>query len=59
MDGRVCDTLLLLQHTPVFSIGRRGADAGSFVTPQQQLERLGFRVVTADRGGLVTYHGPG
>ncbi len=46
------DTLLLLQHAPVVTLGRHG-DAGH-VLPGSELE-----VVRSDRGGDVTYHGPG
>ena len=54
----VPDTLLLLEHPPVYTRGRRSTEAdlplgGEFYAAQ------GIEVVEVDRGGLVTYHGPG
>ncbi|HEY1776740.1 MAG TPA: lipoyl(octanoyl) transferase LipB [Solirubrobacteraceae bacterium] len=54
----VPDTLLLLDHHPVYTRGRRSSDAdlplgADFYAAQ------GIEVVEVDRGGLVTYHGPG
>lgn len=56
--GAVADTLLLLEHPPVLTLGR-GADAANVVAPRDELERLGVGVFETDRGGDVTYHGPG
>ncbi len=56
--GSIPDTLLTLEHDPVYTLGRRAsqqdvlADAGV-------LEAIGAEVVETDRGGEVTYHGPG
>jgi len=50
--------LLLLQHPHVFTFGRRGR-AGNLLWDEAELERRGVEVVWADRGGDVTYHGPG
>lgn len=52
------DTLLLLEHPPVFTLGRRGNWA-HILAPPQRLAELGIRVEPSSRGGLVTYHGPG
>lgn len=52
------DTLLLLEHPPVFTLGRRGA-ADHVLLDAEQLDRAGIEVVEVDRGGDVTYHGPG
>jgi lipoyl(octanoyl) transferase len=57
-EGRIPDTLLLLEHPPVFTIGKSGSWA-EILTPPVELERLGFEVHQVDRGGRVTYHGPG
>ena len=58
MDGAVGDTLLLLQHPPVLTMGR-AAKAQNILTPAAQLKQLGVAVFETDRGGDVTYHGPG
>jgi lipoyl(octanoyl) transferase len=57
--GRIPDTLLLLEHPHVVTLGvRRGGRANIVATPER-LEQLGVAVVEAGRGGDVTYHGPG
>jgi lipoyl(octanoyl) transferase len=57
-EGAVPDLLLLLEHPHVFTLGRRGQDADILLSPEE-LARLGVTVHHTDRGGLVTYHGPG
>jgi lipoyl(octanoyl) transferase len=52
------DWLFLLEHPPVLTLGR-GADGGNVVASREWLERRGFEVHETDRGGDVTYHGPG
>jgi lipoyl(octanoyl) transferase len=52
------DTLLLLEHDPVFTLGRN-ARAENVLLPADVLRARGFRVFEAGRGGDVTYHGPG
>lgn len=54
----ISDTLLLLEHPPVITVGRRGS-AQDILVPQATLARLGIEVHPTTRGGLVTYHGPG
>lgn len=56
--GAVPDTLLLTEHDPVFTLGR-GADAANVIAPAEALRRRGIDVVRVERGGDVTYHGPG
>lgn len=56
--GEVGDTLLLLEHDPVVTLGR-GAHADNVLVPRAELERRGFDLVETARGGDVTYHGPG
>jgi lipoate-protein ligase B len=56
--GEIPDTLLLLEHPPVFTLGRRGDRADVYATPER-LRELGIEVYETNRGGLVTYHGPG
>ncbi len=50
--------LLLLEHPHVYTLGRRGSRDDILVT-QDRLAELGVEVHHADRGGEVTYHGPG
>ena len=51
-------TLLLLEHEPVFSMGRR-ATLDHILWDEGERDRRGVEVVFSDRGGDVTYHGPG
>ena len=52
------DTVLLLQHTPVVTLGRRGRNQHMLVD-ENALRNQGIDLVTSTRGGDVTYHGPG
>ncbi|VDP84362.1 unnamed protein product [Echinostoma caproni] len=54
-------TILLLEHTPVYTIGVRSTDPANDYSPEgiATLEKLGADFVKTDRGGLITYHGPG
>lgn len=52
------DTVLLLEHPRVYTLGRR-ADRDHILLTDTELERRGIEVLDVDRGGDVTYHGPG
>ncbi len=57
--GQCPDTLVLNEHNPVYTIGvRPGADQ-HLVWTEQMLARQGIEVVRTNRGGDITYHGPG
>ena len=51
--------LLLLQHAPVFTLGRKTQPQDLLCSEHDLAVRTGAEVVHADRGGSVTYHGPG
>ncbi len=52
------DTLVILEHPHVFTLGRRG-DESDVLIGADELARLGVEMRHTDRGGEVTYHGPG
>jgi lipoyl(octanoyl) transferase len=57
---RIPDTLLLLQHPHVLTVGvRRSGGRSNILATPDRLEQLGVEVFEAGRGGDVTYHGPG
>ncbi len=57
-SGQVSETLLLLEHPHTYTCGRRGGRDHILAT-DQQLKDDGIIVLDVDRGGDVTYHGPG
>jgi lipoate-protein ligase B len=57
-SGEIGDVLLLLEHPPVYTRGRR-ATAEELPMGAQWYEAQGIEVRDTDRGGRVTYHGPG
>ncbi len=58
VSGKVEDCLILLQHPPTFTYGRRYKE-GNLIANKEYYESLGFAIYKTDRGGLATYHGHG
>lgn len=57
-DGREADTWIVVEHEPVVTLGRNAKEA-NVLLPRALLEARGVDVVEIERGGDVTYHGPG
>ena len=55
---RTGDRLLLLEHFPVYTIGRGGDEANLLASPER-LREIGAELIRIDRGGDITFHGPG
>ncbi len=58
MNGQFPTTIILQENLPVFTIGRSGSRA-NILSSEEELQRQGIEVREVDRGGDVTYHGPG
>jgi len=56
--GEIPDTVVLCEHPPVFTIGKRDASA-DFLSGMMTIAEEGIEVVKVERGGRITYHGPG
>ncbi len=56
--GRIGDLLLLNEHDHVYTLGKSG-DSNHLLDSRAELRRKGIEVYSIDRGGDVTYHGPG
>ncbi len=57
-ENRIPDTVLILQHTPVVTLGNRGRD-NYLLKTEEEFRKMGIDLFHAERGGDVTYHGPG
>ena len=57
-EDLIPDTVLILQHTPVVTLGNRGRD-NYLLKTEAEYREMGIEVFHAERGGDVTFHGPG
>ena len=58
LSGEITDTLLLLEHPHTYTLGKT-ADKKNLIGDDQYLKERGIKVYDIDRGGDITYHGPG
>ncbi|THF85766.1 lipoyl(octanoyl) transferase LipB [Deinococcus sp. KSM4-11] len=59
VDGTTPPTLLLVEHPPVLTLGRKAREGTNIIVTRAYLEAQGIEVLEVERGGDVTYHGPG
>ena len=59
LANTIGDTLVFTEHDPVYTIGRRKNANQHLLWDQSQLKAEGIEVVSTNRGGDITYHGPG
>lgn len=57
-QNKIYDILLLLEHPPILTLGKN-ADNHHILCPEEVLKAKGIKTYRTDRGGDVTYHGPG
>lgn len=58
IEGEISDTLIIVEHNPVITMGKSGKD-DNLLMPFKKLEEKGINFYRIERGGDVTYHGPG
>lgn len=58
LDGLIMDTIIIAEHPSVYTIGRRG-NPNDILISEEKLKQLGIEILNVDRGGEITYHGPG
>ncbi len=59
LAGKIDDTLVFTEHEPVFTMGMRSGAESHLVWNAERLAREGVSVAKTNRGGDITYHGPG
>lgn len=57
--GEIGDTLVFTEHDPVYTVGLRSGAAAHLLWDRRHLEAAGIEVAKTNRGGDITYHGPG
>jgi len=58
INGDIPDTLLLLEHPPTLTMGKSD-DVANLLVPESDLKARGIAIYPTDRGGSITWHGPG
>lgn len=58
-EGATAETVVLLEHAPVYTMGRRGGRAHVLALESALAAEVAAEVVDSDRGGDITFHGPG
>ena len=58
LDGKIATTVILQENLPIFTIGRSGS-RDNILSSQEDLEKRGIEVQEVNRGGDITFHGPG
>jgi lipoate-protein ligase B len=58
LDGKIATTVILQENLPIFTIGRSGS-RNNILSSQEDLEKRGIEVQEVNRGGDITFHGPG
>ncbi len=58
MEGRLPPTIILQENPPTFTLGRSGTESNILASPEELAAR-GIELINVNRGGDVTYHGPG
>ncbi len=59
LAGEIGDTLVFTEHPPVFTVGLRSGAETNLVWNAEQRDRAGVALARTNRGGDITYHGPG
>lgn len=59
IEGKIGNTLVLTEHNPVYTLGSRKGAEEHLLWNERKRARMGVDVHTSNRGGDVTYHGPG
>lgn len=59
LASEISDTLVFTEHPPVYTLGRRKEAQQNLLLDSQKLEAKGIQLIQTNRGGDITYHGPG
>lgn len=59
IDGEISDTLIFTEHDPVYTLGMRAGSAAHLLWDPAKLAAQGITLAETNRGGDITYHGPG